>query len=256
MARKKRNDGEDSGMNVRLVLTVSLFLILLTFFILLNSIAVRDERKTRAALGSLTGAFGNLPGGLSPLKTGESVLPPSSPMINGELDLTQFLLPVARGIPAEIKIEKRKGKEVITIKQETLFYAGNLKIRPSVYPLLNKVCEFIKTGRFSVEVAGHTDNRPAQEKGYSSNWELSALMAIQVLRYFTEKGKIPLRRICAYGCGGYEPVTSNDTRLSRAENSRVEIILNTDAPPYIKRIYRKKPAGLFTYKNFDFKVLD
>ena len=81
MTRKKRNFDDDSRINVGLVLTVSLFLILLTFFILLNSIAVLDDRRVRLGLGSLLGAFGSLPGGLSALDTGESIIPASAPMV-------------------------------------------------------------------------------------------------------------------------------------------------------------------------------
>jgi chemotaxis protein MotB len=52
-------------------MTVALFLILLTFFVLLCSIAVIDEEKTRVAIGSLIGSFGSLPKGLSPLEHGK-----------------------------------------------------------------------------------------------------------------------------------------------------------------------------------------
>ena len=50
MAKRKREGEGDSGVNVGLIMTISLFLILLTFFILLNSIAEVDERRTRIAI--------------------------------------------------------------------------------------------------------------------------------------------------------------------------------------------------------------
>jgi chemotaxis protein MotB len=78
---KKKKNIDDDGADIGMVMTVSLFLILLTFFILLNSIAVIDEHRSRMAIGSLIGAFGGLPGGLSPLETGKSIMPPSAPMI-------------------------------------------------------------------------------------------------------------------------------------------------------------------------------
>ena len=66
MAKRSRGVENDSGSNVGLVMMLSLFLILLTFFILLNSIATMDERRTRVAIGSLMGAFGIFKGGTSP----------------------------------------------------------------------------------------------------------------------------------------------------------------------------------------------
>ncbi|MBW2681247.1 MAG: flagellar motor protein MotB, partial [Deltaproteobacteria bacterium] len=66
MDKNKKKKIDDDGADIGMVMTVSLFLILLTFFILLNSIAVIDEHRSRMAIGSLIGAFGGLPGGLSP----------------------------------------------------------------------------------------------------------------------------------------------------------------------------------------------
>ena len=79
-------------------------------------------------------------------------------------------------------------------------------------------------------------------------------MAIQLVKYFVSKGTVSPKRLNAYGSGSYRPVASNATRQSRSQNKRVEIILNTKAPAYIKRIFKKKPYGLFTYKKFDFRV--
>ena len=70
MVKKKTDIDDESKVDVGPLMTVCLFLILLTFFVLLNSIAVIDERKKIRAIGSLLGAFGSLHGGLSPLKTG------------------------------------------------------------------------------------------------------------------------------------------------------------------------------------------
>jgi len=81
MNKKKKKKIDDDGADIGMVMTVSLFLILLTFFILLNSIAVIDEHRSRVAIGSLIGAFGGLPGGLSPLKTGNDIIPPSAPFL-------------------------------------------------------------------------------------------------------------------------------------------------------------------------------
>ncbi len=254
MVKKKRDIDDVPGVNVGLVMTISLFLILLTFFILFNSIAVIDERKTRPAIDSLVGAFGSFKGGLSALSTGTSLMPPTAPMIEEELKLEDLLAFMDKKIVGGIKIVSRGDKEIITINEEVLFEKNKFGLKSSSYPLLNEICTFIKEKDYPVEILGHTDNRPAQEKGYKSNWELSTLMAVQVIRYFVEKRKVLPERLTAYGCGGYKPIASNDTRQSRAQNRRVEIMLHFKAPSYIKRIYRKKPAGIFTYKRFHFRV--
>ncbi len=254
MIKKKRDTDDVSGVNSRSILTICLFLILLTFFIMLNSIAVIEERKTRPAIGSLLGAFGTFFGGLSPLSTGESIMLPSAPMIEERLDVEEFLSLMNKKMADQIKIESCKDREIITINEKALFDMNKSKLKSSSYPLLNELCNLIRNGDYPVEIVGHTDKRPADQKGYKSNWEISTLMAIQVLRYFVEKGKVLPERLTAYGCGSHKPIASNDTRQSRAQNIRVEIILHFKAPAYIKRIYRKKPAGIFTYKRFTFRV--
>ncbi len=255
MRSKTKKTEQGSGVNVTLVMTTSLFLILLTFFILLNSIAVVDERRKILAIGSLLGAFGSFSGGLSPLKTGESILPPSAPLLDGKLELQQLLALMEKEMAGEIKIESREKKEVITLTEKALFGEEGAELTASSRKLLKRLSDTIKKGSYPVDIEGFTDNRPAEEKGFKSNWDVSALMAVKVLRYLVEEGVSP-ERVSAYGFGSNRPVTSNDTRASRARNRRVQIILNYDAPEYIERIYKKRPPGVLTYKKFDFRIFE
>jgi len=258
MARKKKKTDDETGADIGMVMTVSLFLILLTFFILLNSIAVLDDNRTRRAIGSLIGAFGGLPGGLSPLDTGESILPPSAPMHDEDLSIEQLLAYmnkkpnlVTAGL---IKTEHKADGTIITINEKALLTKDRSGINPSLMPLLNRLGSLINKGDYPVEIMGHTDTGMPQEKGYKSNWEQSTLMALKVLKYFVSEIKIVPARLMAYGYGSSRPVASNDTVHSRAQNRRVEISLRYRAPDYIKRIFKKKSPGFFTYKRFDFKV--
>jgi chemotaxis protein MotB len=254
MVKKIKRTDEGLTLNVGTIMTISLFLILLTFFIMLSSVAVIDEKKSIVAIGSLLGAFGSFQGGLSPLNTGDSTLAPSAPMIEARPDLNRLLSLLDQKILGDIKVKSSKDRSIITVNEDALFEQDKSRLKPSSYQLLDQLCSLLKKARYPVEIVGYTDNRPADEKGYNSNWEISSLMAIQVLRYFVEKGQISAQRLAAYGRGSQQPIASNDTAQSREQNRRVEIILNFDAPAYVKRIYRKKPAGIFSYKQFNFKV--
>jgi chemotaxis protein MotB len=254
MRRKRKEADENKAADVGLVMTVSLFLILLTFFILLNSIAVLDERKVLDAIGSLTGAFGSLPGGLSPMKSGDSIMPPTSPMMQREMDVGELLSIMDKHMAAKIKVVKERDAMTISINEETLFYEESLKLKPSSWPLLKKLGEFIRPWDYSVDFMGYTDNLPAEERGYRSNWEISVLMAVKVLRYFAEKEDILPERLTAYGFGSTRPIASNETNETRMKNRRVDIVLYTNPPLYIKRIYRRQPIGIFSYKKFNFNI--
>ena len=257
MNKKKKKKIDDDEADIGMVMTVSLFLILLTFFILLNSIAVIDEHRSRMAIGSLIGAFGGLPGGLSPLETGKSIMPPSAPMIKEELSLERLLSYMNKETttwPGDIRVEKVGDKLIITINETVLFSEDRSEFNPSILPGLDKLCGIINKGKYPVDIVGHTDDIPAGGNRYESNWELSALMAIQLVKYFVSKGSVSPKRLNPCGSGSFRPTSSNDTRQSRSQNRRVEIILNYKAPNYIKRVFRKKPSGFFTYKKFDFKI--
>jgi hypothetical protein len=62
MARKKVVYVEPPR-NTLIMLYCSLFLILLTFFVVLASMSIVDSKRQRLAIGSILGSFGVLPGG-------------------------------------------------------------------------------------------------------------------------------------------------------------------------------------------------
>jgi chemotaxis protein MotB len=254
MAKRNRVENDSSGSNVGLVMMLSLFLILLTFFILLNSIATMDERRTRVAIGSLMGAFGIFKGGTSPLGTGDNTMSPFAPKLVDTANKDDLLSLIDKKMMGELKIELKKDRGIITIQEETLLDDTTLRIKPSAKPLLDQLCRFINRGAYPLEIVGHTDNRPAEEKGYKSNWALSTLTAIRVLRYMVEKGHVQHGRVEAHGKGDQNPLTSNDTRKSRAQNRRIDIILDYKAQYHVRRIFKDKKSAFITYKKFDFKI--
>ena len=136
MARRGRGDDSGAGTNVGLVMMLSLFLILLTFFILLNSIATMDERRTRIAIGSLMGAFGIFKGGTSPLGTGDNTMSPFAPKLVDRSNTDELLSLLDRKMMGEIKIELKEGKGIVTIHGYTLFDESTKRIKPSAKPLL------------------------------------------------------------------------------------------------------------------------
>jgi len=256
MGKKRKKNYKEHGTDVGPIMTVSLFLILLTFFIMLNSIAVLDERRVRASIGSILGAFGSFTGGYSASKSGGLALPPASPMVSKAIDLAKMMGISKKEIKGEISIKSTKGREIVTFNKNYLFLKDKLKLKDPSYDALNKLCDFINKGDYPVEIVGHTDNMPVQPEEYHSNWKLSAMMAHKVSQYLKTAGKISDKRLSAYGASSYSPVVPNDTPASRAQNRRVDIILKYGASDYIKRVYKKKPPNIFTYLKFDFKVFE
>jgi len=256
---KKKNEAENNSAEAGIrVLTVALFIILLAFFIVLNSIAVVDDRRKLEALGSLTGSFEILPGGLSAMKSdGRSITPPQAPMVERDTDASELLETEMPGAGRVFKRSTPKG-EVITVEDKVLFDDGSSKIRPASYGFLKGLCEIINKEDYPVEITGHTDSRPPDELSDNSNWSLSGLRALEVLKFFVVLGGIQPRRLTAYGKANYNPVASNETRQTRAMNNRVEIILARKSLERLTRVFEKgpRPSPLVVFKRFVFRIFD
>ena len=247
------NTAAQSGMRI---LIISLFIILLSFFVVLNSISVVDERAKLEALGSLIGSFGILPGGISPMKgEGESVLPTRPLIISHEKSLGEVtaLSKTTSGLTSLWTAPEGK---VISIRDEVIFDEGSYKIRPSSYGFLGKLCEMINQDEYPVKITGHTDNRLPDEKSFHSNWEISSLRAMEVLKFFVVIGKVHPMRLTAYGCAEYKPIASNKTRQTRAQNRRVDIILDHRCEARVKQICREGSSRFFVFKRFLFRMFD
>jgi hypothetical protein len=63
-------------------------------------------------------------------------------------------------------------------------------------------------------------------------------------------------RLTAYGCGEHRPVASNETRQTRAQNSRVDIMLAHSSTGKLKEIIQKGQSGFVVFKRFVFSIFD
>ena len=77
---------------------------------------------------------------------------------------------------------------------------------------------------YRIAIRGHTDDQAIQTQRFPSNWELSAVRATGVLRFFIEQGIDP-ERMTSTGYAEYMPLVDNDSAENRARNRRVEFVL-------------------------------
>lgn len=135
----------------------------------------------------------------------------------------------------DVNILLRDGRMIVQLSSEVLFDSGSVALKADGRAALDKAAAIIKDepGR-RFQIAGHTDNVPvtggkagkAARKGpsYADNWELSALRAVNAVRYLEKQGVDP-RYISAAGFGEHLPHAGNDTEAGRAQNRRLEIIV-------------------------------
>jgi chemotaxis protein MotB len=236
-------------------MTISLFIILLAFFILLNAYAVVDETKKLEALGSLLGSFGILPGGLSVFKgDGKDIVPSTAPIKTKQFNPDTIMSLPVQDIIDMVSIASDEQKNVVTIQEELLFDSGGLEIKRSAFPVLDELCKIINRDNSSVEVAGHTDNM--LEQAEDAGWKLSGFQAIAVTRYLIEKGKVNPKSIITYGCSEYKPQSTNVAKETRRQNRRIDIIISSDAWRHVSQFYKNRPNRFFTFKKFVFDLFD
>jgi outer membrane protein OmpA-like peptidoglycan-associated protein len=121
---------------------------------------------------------------------------------------------------ARVKEESRG--IVITLSGAVLFATGEHTLLPIAKEKLREVARaLLEQGASSIVVEGHTDARGSAAK----NQQLSLLRAREVRGFLISQG-IPTSSIEAEGVGEERPVASNDTAEGRANNRRVEIVVN------------------------------
>ncbi len=98
------------------------------------------------------------------------------------------------------------------------FAAGSAAIDPSSRRVLDSLASVaLRCDRFSIEVAGHTDNQGTRE----ANMELSRARADAVANYLAAQG-VARARLSGRGYGPDRPRVSNATPTGQAINRRIE----------------------------------
>jgi chemotaxis protein MotB len=109
-----------------------------------------------------------------------------------------------------------------------LFASGKADLKDSariIFANLNFL--FRQYADYRIAIRGHTDDLDIATTQFPSNWELSAVRATTVLRYFIGEGIDP-ERMTATGYADLIPLVDNDSPENRARNRRVEFVLEKE----------------------------
>lgn len=120
----------------------------------------------------------------------------------------------------EVGVREDARGTVLTLSGSVLFASGQAELLPSARIRLTEVADALKQSDSALTIEGHTDALGPD----SYNEELSLRRAEQVRDFLVSRG-MPADRISVRGLGEYRPVASNRTPEGRANNRRVEIVL-------------------------------
>jgi chemotaxis protein MotB len=134
----------------------------------------------------------------------------------------------------QLKVIIRDGRMIIALPNDVLFDSGKTAIKPDGVAALAQVAQVLAgiADRHFL-VAGDTDDVPIHTSRFPSNWELSTARAVEVVKLLVDKGVKP-ELLAAAGYGQFDPVAANDSPEHRAQNRRIEIVLQpnlADLPP-------------------------
>ena len=119
-------------------------------------------------------------------------------------------------------IKDEKNKMVITLSGAILFASGKFELLQAAKLKLNQVADVLLAERDAMmTVEGHTDSQGSD----TSNMTLSQKRADAVREHLVSQGIAP-DRIKAVGKGESMPIASNDNAEGRANNRRVEIVVD------------------------------
>jgi outer membrane protein OmpA-like peptidoglycan-associated protein len=120
---------------------------------------------------------------------------------------------------AAVKQEPRG--TVITLQGNVLFASGKSVLLPGAQSSLNQVADALKDqSDKKILVEGHTDSTGSADM----NMQLSQARAQSVSTYLVSRG-LPSDQVTAQGFGPSRPVADNATAEGRANNRRVEIVI-------------------------------
>lgn len=217
--RLLKSPAEPVNSNEIWLLTLSdLLMLLMIFFVFMLAVPLSQPKDSQA---KATAA-------VAPRAVAkETAAPePARPNDAQAVDRLEKDLVSALGTPEDTRgltVERRPHAIVLTFPEQILFDSGQTQLKPVAQPTLETVAAFI-TGHpeLSIEVQGHTDDRPINSSRYPSNWELSADRAAQVARVLVQLGADPVK-MATKGLGEFHPVAPNTSDAGRLKNRRVEI---------------------------------
>lgn len=223
-----------------MLMFTALMIIVLAFFILLNTMAVVDDQKKRQAIGSLQGSFGTLSGGSTYDEDGRNMdrsesLDEDTAVLESMLKDLKFIVEDKKlGDPSDIGLESGGMFPRLRIASDVLYGPGGTQISPRAFPILDRIAQARGNIDATMEIEGQTGPRPEKpEPGARSSWELSAHRAVNVQRYFVEATRIAPERVESRGVGEF--------RSSKPED-RILIVFRTESPNQRGREEEKAPG--------------
>ncbi len=207
--------------------------LLLTFFILLLSMAVMDKKKVEEYFDVMKKAMGFIDASTDTETQSDAysknVTPDEDSDYSDDLertveDITELIEQMNESVmdeSEEIHIEKRKNEFTLDIPSKIVFEEGEYKLsNASAKRFIAKIARVIRTmpHSFNIEIIGHTSvNNYSNDTIPRDNWDISALRSISVVKELI-KNRIDPSTLKVSAYSSYHPKSG-----MASDNRRVEM---------------------------------
>ncbi|MCQ6266970.1 flagellar motor protein MotB [Fictibacillus sp. WQ 8-8] len=248
MARKKKKH-EDHVDESWLIPYSDMLTLLLALFIVLFAMSEVDASKFKQMASTFRSQFSGGTGVMeeqAPISSTESTpLPKKEKIVQLSIQEKERMEKAKEELESLHKVQKKidsfiKDKHLskslqtkltengllITILDNALFDSGSATVKTESVSIGKDLSKLLVTNPpRNIIIAGHTDNVPIETAKYKSNWELSAMRAINFMQIMMKNPHLSPQTLSASGYGEYRPRASNKTAQGKAKNRRVEVLV-------------------------------
>jgi len=228
--RKRRRLPEPHDNAERWLVSYADFITLLfAFFTTLYAISVVDAEKAENLVDSIRESFNEKRGDLLVVDERLLAIPGSgsSPSEQTRLELLGDRvreLSSNPGFENGLRVRQTEEGLVISLADSLFFTGGGAEIPEQAIPVLEELARMLREIPNHVRIEGHTDDQPISSARFPSNWHLSAIRAVEMVRFFEDR-EIARYRLSASGFAAERPLVSNETEQGRAINRRVDVVV-------------------------------
>lgn len=270
MAKKEKKQSSGEGVPAWLVTFSDMMTLLLTFFVLLLSMAsLTDERKIKVVLGSIIGSFGIGTKGVDVLSGDKGGKVGEPGPMEDVVDLAALKPLLWDEKDKDLNFIANRFIQIVEINSAVLFEPGKTQLTAQGKELLSKLIPILKKVDYPLALRSHTSTlrdefgpeflKLQENSGLDLSWKLSLGRLLSVYRYLLEQGLNP-ENIRVEAFGRFRPRYPETRAQGREKNRRVEIVLDKRVSSWaveeIAQFKVRKPVekDKFIYKDFIFDL--
>lgn len=226
--------------------------LMLTFFVLLVSMATIDERRQLIVLGSIIGTFGHNQLTVDPLAAGKNRSAKEPGPMTDVDDLEPLKDLLWEDAENDLRFQSNRFVQILSISADVLFEPDSTTLSARGRDLLQRISPVLAEVDYPVLLAGHTSTlRDELGLDYTVgdedvqpdiSWMLSMNRALSVYRFLLDEGVDPdSMRVEAYG--RFHPRYNENTPEGRSQNRSVDIVLDKRSTDMRRELQRLLPEG-------------